>query len=140
MTLTGTTHIADVFTVKDTSCEDYNDVVLTFGYNVFTFRGEEYVAYVSYDKDLLNSKNEPYSSMMRARLTVLKGMGNWRKTLDEATRTVVFEAPLQGEDFEDIAFAASATTVGDCSVHVASDHVIIAAGMQGIGLSVFKME
>lgn len=140
VTLTGATHIADVFTVKDTSCDDYNEATLTFGYNVFTFRGEEYVAYVSYDKDLLNSKNEPYSSLMRARLTVLKGMGDWRKTLDEATRTVVFEAPLQGENFEDVAFATSATTVGDCSVYVASDHVIIAAGMQGIGLSVFKME
>lgn len=140
VTPTGSTRIADVFTVKETTREDYAAATLSFGYTVFTFRGDTYVAYTSFDNDEINSQNNPYPSKLRARLTVLEGQGNWRKTVGAETRKVIFEAPLQGENFEDKAKAVPTSAQGDCSVRVMGDHVIIAAGAQGIGASVFKME
>ena len=138
--LKGTTRTADVFTVKETVREDYGDATLTFGYHVFTYRGDTYIAYTAYDNDLVNSQGNPYPSKQRARLIVLEGQGSWRKSLDESTRKVVFEAPLQGENFEDIAVAASSSAQGDCAVYVQPDKVLIAAGAQGIGISLFKLE
>ena len=78
--------------------------------------------------------------MKRARLVIVKDKGSYKASLDGDNKEIIYEAPIQGESFDDIAIAESAVSQGDCSVCVLSDKVIIAAGFQGLGVSVFKLE
>jgi len=142
VTLTGTTHKAgDGQDIWDTELEDFPGADLSWGYRVFTYRGEKYIAYTTVDHDDdLKENGTPYTTKQRARLVVVKDKGGFKASLLGDNKDIVFEAPIQGEEFTDIAIAPPFSTQGDCAVAVYSDRVIIAAGVQGIGLSVFKME
>lgn len=126
----------------ETVREDYPGAEMTWGYRVFTYRGDKYIAYTAVDKmdQLKEDGINYYTSNRRARLKVIKDKGGFKASLGTDNEDIVFEAPIQGEAFEDIALQAPASIQGDCAVVVFSDHVLIAAGVQGLGLSVFKME
>ena len=115
---------------------------MTWGYRTFTYRGEKYIAYTAIDKDddLKEDGITTYTTKQRARLVVVRDKGSFKASLLGDNKDIFFEAPLQGEKFEDIAAAPPASAQGDCAVMVLDDKVLIAAGVQGIGLSVFKME
>lgn len=126
----------------ETDREDFPGADMTWGYRTFTYRGEKYIAYTAVDKDdqLKEDGITSYTTKQRARLVVVRDKGGFKASLLGDNKDIFFEAPLQGEDFADIAVAPPASTQGDCAVVVLSDKVLIAAGVQGIGLSVFKME
>ena len=143
MTLTGATHKAgDGQDIYDTDREAFDGADMTYGYNVFTYRGDKYIAYTAVDQmdQLKEDGITYYTTKQRARLVVVKDKGGFKASLLGDNKDIVFEAPIQGESFEDIAPEPPMSVQGDCAVSVFSDHVIIAAGVQGLGLSVFKME
>lgn len=126
----------------ETVREEFPGAERTWGYRVFTFQGEKYIAYTQIDKmdQLKEDGITYYTSNQRARLKVVKDKGGFKASLGTDNEDIVFEAPLQGEEFESIAAAPPSSAQGDCAVLVAGSKVYIAAGVQGIGLSVFKME
>ena len=143
MAFTGTTHKAgDGQDIHDMSVEPFADADMSFGYRAFTYRGDGYIAYVTVDHndDLKQDGITPYTTRQRARLVIVNDKGGFKASLDGDNKDIVFEAPIQGEEFNQIAMAPPVSIQGDCSVRVFSDKVIIAAGVQGLGLSVFKME
>lgn len=125
-----------------TAREDFPDADMTWGYRVFSLGGEKFIAYTAVDKmDQVKEDGVTYyTSVQRARLVIVKDKGGFKASLGADNQDVVFEAPLQGEEFEDIAIAPPASIQGDCSVRVYGNKVIIAAGVQGLGVSVFLME
>lgn len=126
----------------ETDREEFPGADMTYGYNVFTYRGDKYIAYTAVDQmdQLKEDGITYYTTKQRARLVVVKDKGGFKASLLGDDKDIVFEAPIQGETFEDIAPEPPMSVQGDCAVSVFSDHVIIAAGVQGLGLSVFKME
>lgn len=143
VTITGTTHKAgDGQDIYDTAREEFAGADMTFGYNVFTYRGDKYIAYTAIDKmdQLKEDGISYYTTYQRGRLVVVKDKGGFKASLDGENKDIVFEAPIQGEDFALMAPAPPVSLQGDCAVRVFPDKVIIAAGVQGMGLSVFKME
>ena len=108
---------------------------LSYGYRPFTFKGDKYIAFTTIDK---NEYHKP--DFLRARLVIVADKGGFKASLDPDNMDIVYQAPLQGEDFESEAFDAPTVLQGDCAVCVLSNKVLIAASFQGIGLSVFKME
>ena len=126
----------------ETAREEFPGADMTWGYRTFTYRGEKYIAYTAIDKDddLKEDGITTYTTKQRARLVVVRDKGSFKASLLGDNKDIFFEAPLQGEKFEDIAVAPPASAQGDCAVVVLDDKVLIAAGVQGIGLSVFKME
>lgn len=143
LTPTGTTYKAgDGQDVYDMSQETFDGAELTFGYRAFTFGGENYIAYTTADKnDELDTDGlTPVTSLRRARLVVVRDKGGFKASLNPDNMDVFYEAPLQGPEFTDIAVSEPMTAQGDCAVCVLSNCVYIAAGFQGLGVSVFKME
>lgn len=143
ITITGTTHPAgDGQDIWDTAREAFDGADLSWGYRCFTYRGEKYIAYTTIDKDddLKEDGVSTYTTRQRARLVIVKDKGGFKVSLDGENQDIIFEAPLQGEEFTDIALAPPVSAQGDCAVVAYGDKVIIAAGVQGLGLSVFKME
>lgn len=136
VTALSTTHKAgDGQDIHDMQYEKYATGKLTYGYRPFTFNGEKYIAFTTIDK---NEYNKP--DFLRARLVIVADKGGFKASLDPDNMDIVYQAPLQGEDFESNAFDAPAVMQGDCAVCVLSNKVLIAASFQGIGLSLFKME
>ena len=143
VSFTGTTHKAgDGQDIYDTSREAFEGGSLSYGYNAFTFQGEKYIAYTTIDKDDDTKEDgvTTYTTMMRARLVVVKDKGGFKASLSGENKDIVFEAPIQGEEFSSVSMAPPMSAQGDCAVSVQKNQVIIAAGFQGLGLSVFKME
>ena len=126
----------------ETAREAFPDADRTWGYRVFSLGGEKYIAYTAVEKNdgLKEDGVTAYTTNQRARLVVVKDKGGFKASLGADNQDIVFEAPLQGEEFEDIAIAPPASIQGDCAVRVYGNKVIIAAGLQGIGISVFVME
>ncbi len=143
VTMTGTTYKAgDGQDVYDMTATPYVGGRMSFGYRCFTYKGEKYIAYTAAELEdgVLEDGVTPGPSMKRARLVIVKDKGGFKASLDGDNKEIIFEAPIQGESFEDVASSAASTAQGDCSVFVLSDKVIIAAGFQGLGVSVFKLE
>lgn len=126
----------------ETSREDFPGAEMSWGYRVFSYRGDKYIAYTQIDKNdqLKEDGLTLYTTKQRARLVVVKDKGGFKASLLGDNKDIVFEAPIQGEEFTDIAVAPPTSSQGDCAVLVQSDKVLIAAGVQGLGASVFKME
>lgn len=126
----------------ETAREDFPGADMTWGYRVFTFQGEKYIAYTQIDKNdgLKEDGVTAFTTKQRARLVIVKDKGGFKASLLGDNKDIVFEAPLQGENFEDIAAAPPASAQGDCAVIVVGSKVYIAAGVQGIGVSLFKIE
>ena len=138
-----TTHKAvDGQDVYEMAYEKFPAYKLAYGFRPFTFKGEKYIAYMAYDllDDLKEDGVTPYTTRKRARLVIVRDKGGFKASLDPDERDIFFEAPLQGEEFTDIAIQEPVSTQGDCAVCVLADKVYIAAGAQGRGLSVFKLE
>ena len=132
VTMTGGTYKAgDGQDVYDMTATSYPEGKNTFGYRCFSFKGENYIAYTALDTE--------DDTMKRAKLIIVKDYGSFSASLGE-NKDIIFEAPLQGESADDAAFKAPTSYQGDCAVSVLPSRVIIAAGFQGIGVSVFKME
>ncbi len=136
MTPLSTTHKAgDGQDIHDMAVEKFPYGKLSYGYRPFTFKGDKYIAFTTIDK---NEYHKP--DFLRARLVIVADKGGFKASLDPDNMDIVYQAPLQGEDFESEAFDAPTVLQGDCAVCVLSNKVLIAASFQGIGLSVFKME
>ena len=143
VTMTGGTYKAgDGQDVYDMTATPYVGGQMSFGYRCFSYKGEKYIAYTAAELEdgVLEDGLTPGPSMKRARLVIVKDKGGFKASLDGDNKEIIYEAPIQGESFDDIAIAESAVSQGDCSVCVLSDKVIIAAGFQGLGVSVFKLE
>ncbi|MBO4468911.1 MAG: DUF1735 domain-containing protein [Bacteroidales bacterium] len=143
ITPTGTIYQqADGQDTHDMAFEEFPAYKMAYGFRPFTFKEEKYIAYTAID---LNDDFEadgitPCTSKKRARLVIVEDKGGFKASLAPDEKVVVYEAPLQGENFMDMAIAEPKSAQGDCAVCVLGDRVIIAAGVQGIGVSVFKME
>ena len=136
MTPLTTSHKAgDGQDIYDMAVEKYPNGKLSYGYRPFTFKGDKFIAFTTIDKD--DAGNPDF---LRARLVIVADKGGFKASLDPDNMDIVYQAPLQGEDFESEAFEAPTVLQGDCAVCVLSNKVLIAAGFQGIGLSLFKME
>lgn len=136
VTALSTTHKAgDGQDIHDMQYEKYPGGRLTFGYRPFTFKGDKFIAFTTMDK---TEAGQP--DVLRARLVIVSDKGGFKASLEADNMDIVYQAPLQGEDFESEAFEAPSVMQGDCAVCVLSNKVLIAASFQGIGLSVFKME
>ena len=143
VTLSGSTYSAgDGQMVYNTDKEPYPGGDMSWGYRCFTYRGDKYIAYTTIDRedDTKEDGITTYTTMMRARLVVVKDKGGFKASLLGDNKDIVFEAPLQGEEFTSISMSAPKSIQGDCAVMVMSDKVFIAAGVQIIGTSLFKME
>ena len=131
-----TTHKAgDGQDIYEMQYEKYGSGKLTFGYRPFSYQGDKYIAFTTIDKD---ESSEP--NTLRARLVIVSDKGGFKASLNPDNMDIIYEAPLQGEDFESDACAEPTVLQGDCAVCVLSNKVFIAAHFQGIGLSLFKME
>ena len=110
-----------------------------YDFNFFAFHGKRYIAYVQ------------NISSVDGRLWVLEGEAadSWEDILG-AKRNVIFQASLQqdlqfsdDEEHEELAEpspkSSGASGIG-CAARLIGDDVIIMAGKQNVGLSVFKME
>ena len=110
-----------------------------YDFNFFEFHGKRYVAYAQ------------NISSVDGRLWVLEGDVNdsWEDILG-TKRKVIFQASLQqdlqfsdNEEHEELAEpspkGSGASGIG-CAVRLVGDDVIIMAGKQNVGLSVFRME
>lgn len=126
----------------ETAREEFPGADLTWGYRCFTYRGEKYIAYTSVDKDddVKEDGVTPYTTLQRARLVVVKDKGGYKASLLGDEKDIVFEAPIQGPEFTSFAIAPPISKQGDCAVCVLGDKVLIAAGVQGLGLVLYKME
>ncbi|MBR6457980.1 MAG: DUF1735 domain-containing protein [Bacteroidales bacterium] len=139
----GTTYQqADGQDTHDMAFEEFPAYKMAYGFRPFTFKGEKYIAYTQYDllDDLKEDGITPYTSKKRARLVIVRDKGGFKASLDPDERDIFYEAPLQGEDFLDMAVDEPKSAQGDCAVCVLEDKVYIAAGAQGLGVSVFKLE
>lgn len=128
--LTGEDHVADVFIVLETTKTAFPEARYSYGYHYFKFNGVEYIAFVRFDPD---------DTFKRARLVVVQAKGSFASSLG-TNETIVYEAPLQGENFTDISVLEAGNKQADCAVYLSSDNVLIAAGAQGIGVSLFNLE
>ena len=138
MTPTGTTYKAgDGQDIHDMTIESFSTARLTYGYRPFTLKGEKYIAFTALDR---NDGEDGSTTMKRARLVIVRDKGGFKASLDPDNMDIFFEAPLQGETFESLAPEQPTVNVGDCAVFLSGGSVLIAAGYQGIGVSLFKME
>ena len=126
----------------ETAREAFPDADMTWGYRVFSLSGDKYIAYTAIDKndDVKDDGVTAYTTKQRARLVVVEDKGGFKTSLGGDNRNILFEAPLQGEEFTDFALAPPTSAQGDCAVYVSGKQVIIAALVQGIGIGVFKLE
>lgn len=104
---------------------------MTHGYNFFSADGKNYIAYIAVDEDTLGGSVKVVSDLAgtpEGLATVLKD------------QEVLFEAPIQDamDAAVDSPVAASHST-GDCVVRVINGEVYMAAMIQHVGLSLFKM-
>ncbi|MBO4606072.1 MAG: DUF1735 domain-containing protein [Bacteroidales bacterium] len=131
LTPTGTTYKqGDGQDTHDMAFEKYEDGALTYGYRPFTFKDEKYIAYTAIEGETL----------LRATLYIVKDKGGFKASLAGDEKDIFFEAPIHSENAEDMAIQVPMSLQGDCAVFVMPDKVWIAAGAQGLGVSVFKME
>lgn len=101
----------------------------TFGYNFFEVNGKKYIAYVKIDK----------ANGRTGRLVVIEDEGDFKNAL--TANKVAFEAPLQHEsDFAAESAANTGNTLGNCNVVTVDGVTYIGAHIQGLGLSLFKIE
>lgn len=143
VSLTGTTRPAgDGQYIHETSREAFAGASMSYGYRPFSFKADSFIAYTTFDKndDTKEDGTSTYTTLQRARLVVVKDKGGFKASLDGDNKDIIFEAPLQGEDFKNMSVVAPQSLQGDCAVVVLSDKVLIAAGAQGLGVSVFKLE
>ena len=131
LTPTGTTYKqGDGQDTYDMDFEEWTGGKLTFGYRCFTFKDEKYIAYTAIDEETL----------LKATLYIVKDKGGFKASLAGDEKDIFFQAPLQGENEEDMAISVPSSLQGDCAVFVMPDKVLIAAGVQTMGVSVFQME
>ena len=107
------------------------DLSRCFGFQVITFGDQRFIAYVQVDADRAGGT-----------LKVLRdNYGTedmFQKVLEE--NDVFFEAPVQSpDDPEARAVVTTANMMGGCAAQVVGDNLYVAAHIQGVGLSVFKM-
>ena len=140
--LTSTHKAGDGQDIYEMAYEEFPYYNLAYGFRPFTYRDEKYIAYMAYDllDDLKEDGETRYTTKKRARLVIVRDKGGFKASLDPNERDVFFEAPLQGEEFTDIAISEPVSAQGDCAVCVLDDKVLIAAGAQGLGISVFQMQ
>ena len=101
----------------------------TYGYNFFEVNGKKYIAYVKIDK----------ANGRTGRLVVIEDEGDFKNAL--TANKVAFEAPLQHEsDFAAESAANTGNTLGNCNVVTVDGVTYIGAHVQGLGLSLFKIE
>lgn len=110
--------------------------VRTFGFSRFTFEHKDYIAYVTVEAD-----------RSRGMLRVIEDYGSAARFADaliDNSVDPVFEAPIQHESDTEANKASekyrSYLLIASCDAKSAGNDVYIAAHIQGVGLSVFKME
>lgn len=120
-----------------------------YGVTPFEFAGKKYIAYTYIGKKASDTEKNG----ARGRLKIIEDQGSASTFLAsiEADR-VVYECPIQNdndsastvEEFDFVPFAAEGpstvkNTLADCSVVTVGENVYIAAHIENVGLSLFKM-
>ena len=120
-----------------------------YGVTPFEFAGKKYIAYTYIGKKASDTEKNG----ARGRLKIIEDQGSASTFLAsiEADR-VVYECPIQNdndsastvEEFDYVPFAAEGpstvkNTLADCSVVTVGENVYIAAHIENVGLSLFKM-
>ncbi|MBQ9193031.1 MAG: DUF1735 domain-containing protein [Bacteroidales bacterium] len=106
------------------------DLSRSFGFQVITFGEDHLIAYVQVDAD----RKGGTLKVIRDSYGTEDG---FQKALEE--NDVFFEAPVQSEDPEQRSAFSTANMMGGCAAQVVGDNLYVAAHIQGVGLSVFKM-
>ena len=107
-------------------------LAMTFGYNFFSSKGKNYIAYFKLDPE----------THARGSVVVLNdptgAAADFQKTLEE--QDIAFTAPLQDAlDPTAISPITASPYLGDCVVREINGEIYMAALLNGGGLSVFKM-
>ena len=115
-----------------TLLKSYPNLARTFGWNFFEYKGRKLIAFV----DLID-KTRPMVKLIEGDYTTLTGL---QAALDAySEETVLFSAPLQDElDATALGFE-NGIFIGDCCVRTIGDDIYMAAGVNCVGLSMFKL-
>lgn len=107
------------------------DLSRSFGFQVITFGDKRFIAYVRIDADRAGG-------MLRVIRDNYGTDEGFQKALEEDD--LYFEAPVQSpDDPEARSRVTTPNMMGGCAAQIVGDALYIAAHIQGVGLSVFKM-
>lgn len=106
-------------------------LAMTHGYNFFTVGDKKYIAYVAVDEDTLGGCVKVVADPAGTPEGVLEALQN---------QEVLFEAPIQHATDSDVDSSVAAShSTGDCIVREINGEVYMAAMIQHVGLSLFKL-
>ena len=110
----------------------YPNLACTFGWNFFEFAGKKYMVFVDvYDKV------RPSVKMIEGDYTTLEGL---QAALDAySEETIIFSAPLQDALDTSIVGFKEGISIGDCCVREINGDIYMVAGVNCVGLSMFKL-
>ena len=107
------------------------DLSRCFGFQVIEFGDKRFIAYVRVNADRAGG-------MLRVIRDNYGTDDGFQKALEEDD--LFFEAPIQSpDDPEAKSTVPTANMMGGCAAQVVGDNLYVAAHIQGVGLSVFKM-
>ena len=107
------------------------DLSRCFGFQVIEFGDKRFIAYVRVNADRAGG-------MLRVIRDNYGTADGFQKALEEDD--LFFEAPIQSPDDPDAkSTVPTANMMGGCAAQVVGDNLYVAAHIQGVGLSVFKM-
>lgn len=112
--------------------KSYPNLACTFGWNFFEFNGRNLMAFV----DVVD-KTRPLVKLIEGDYTTLEGL---EAALDAySEETTLFSAPLQDELDATVLGFTEGIFIGDCCVRTIEDEIYMVAGVNCVGLSMFKL-
>ena len=125
--MTGTAIEAD-----GTIAKSYSNLGNTFGWNFFEFNGRKLMAFV----DVID-KTRPMLRVIEGDYSTFEGL---QAALDAySAETALFSAPLQDELDPEVVGFTEGIFIGDCCVRTIGEEVYVAAGVNCVGISMFKL-
>ena len=116
--------------------QEIKSLSFAYGFNFFTFHGENYIAYMQLDGE----------NAVRGKLVILDNKAQAPSELpaqlqwEEETEGVRLFPIQDPEDFEAKSTITASHSVGDCTVRYIDGSTYIAVLMQGCGLSLFQLQ
>ena len=115
-----------------TLLKSYKNLACTFGWNFFEVNGKKLMAFV----DVVD-KTRPIVKLIEGDYTTLEGL---QAALDAySEETIIFSAPLQDELDATVMGFEEGIFIGDCCVRTIGDDIYMAAGVNCVGISMFKL-
>ncbi len=115
-----------------TVLKSYPNLACTFGWNFFEVSGRKLMAFV----DVVD-KTRPTVKLIEGDYTTLAGL---QAALDAySEENTLFNAPLQDELDPSVLGFTEGIFIGDCCVRTIGDDIYMAAGVNCVGMSMFKL-